>query len=464
MIISFNKNQSKSSLLNISLNQTHTVNIPPSDLPRIVIVGAGFAGLMLARKLSKSNYQVVLIDKNNYHQFQPLFYQVAMAGLEPSTISFPLRRILRSDSKVYIRIAELMSVDLTNNMIQLDIGTLTYDYLVLATGAKTNFFGNKNIEQIALTLKSLSEALLVRNTILDHYESAVVEADYDKKQGYVDIVIIGGGPSGVELAGSLAEMKRYILPKDYNELNPKEVDIYLIEANSHILASMSKKSSLAAERYLKKMGVLVLKNNRVANVDEDFVYLQDGSKIMSKNVIWTAGLTGAIVPGFPEEALTKSQRIRVNAFNQMESNKNVFIIGDLAFMELPLEFPQGHPQVAQVAMQQAKNLASNLKKMNKSDFQWQPFKYRDLGTLATIGRNKAVAEFSWISFHGFFAWLIWLFVHLFQLLGVRNKLFVFINWVTNYLSYDQALRFIIRPKKDYRRSLKSDTVNDLSAK
>lgn len=414
---------------------------------------------MLARKLSKSKFQVVLIDKNNYHQFQPLFYQVAMAGLEPSTISFPLRRILRSDSKVFIRIGEVSHVDLDHNTLHTEIGSLQYDYLVIATGAKTNFFGNKNIEQIALTLKSLSESLLVRNTILDHYESALVESDYDKKQGYVDIVIIGGGPSGVELAGSLAEMKRYILPKDYNELNPKEVDIYLIEANSTILATMSKSSSMAAERYLKKMGVLVMKNNRVANVDEDFVYLQDGSKIMSKNVIWTAGLTGAIIPGLPESTLTRGQRVKVNAFNQVESHKNIFVIGDLAAMESE-SLPQGHPQVAQVAIQQAKNLAYNFKRMHLSDYRWQAFKYRNLGTLATIGRNKAVAEFGWISFHGFFAWLIWLFVHLFQLLGVRNKIFVFINWVSNYLSYDQALRFIIRPKKDFRRELKKDLAND----
>ena len=258
----------------------------------------------------------------------------------------------------------------------------------------------------------------------------------------------------VELAGSLAEMKKYILPKDYNELNPKEVDIYLIEANANVLASMSKKSSLAAERYLNKMGVLVMKNNRVSNVDEDFVYLQDGSKIMSKNVIWTAGLTGAILPGIPEQLLNKSNRIKVNVFNQIELFPNVFAIGDLASIE-DESTPNGHPQVAQTAMQQAKNLAYNLKRKSNPNYQWKPFKYRDLGTLATIGRNKAVADFPSFSFYGFFAWLIWLFVHLFQLLGVRNKIFVFINWVANYISYDQALRFIIKPKKDYRSEMKS---------
>ncbi len=426
------------------------MNIPSNQLPRIVIVGAGFAGLRLARKLmAKHLFQVVLIDKNNYHQFQPLFYQVAMAGLEPSSISFPLRRVLRSDSNVFIRIAEVLAVDPSLNMITTDIGSLVYDYLILATGAKTNFFGNQNIEKIALTLKSLSEALLVRNTILDHYETALDEEDSEKRQGYVDIVIIGGGPSGVELAGSLAEMKKYILPKDYNELNPKEVDIYLIEANANILASMSKKSSQAAEKYLKKMGVMVLKNNRVSNVDHDFVYLQDGSKIMSKNVIWTAGLTGAILPGLPAQAISKSNRIKVDVYNKMEGSQNIFVIGDLACMEMP-EFPGGHPQVAQVAIQQAKNLAFNLNKLNTPGFKWKPFEYKDLGTLATIGRNKAVADFKLFSFSGFLAWLLWLFVHLFQLLGVRNKLFVFLNWVFNYISYDQALRFIIRPKASMR--------------
>jgi NADH dehydrogenase len=430
------------------------VNIPKSDLPRIVIVGAGFAGLMLTRKLLKASYQIVLIDKNNYHQFQPLFYQVAMAGLEPSTISFPLRRLLRSNPNVFIRIAEVLRVDFNTNTITTDIGELEYDYLVLANGAKTNFFGKKNIEQIALTLKSLSEALLVRNTILDHYESALLEADNVKRQGYVDIVIIGGGPAGVELAGSLAEMKKYILPKDYNELNPKEVDIYLIEANSNVLASMSMKSSAAAERYLQKMGVLVMKNNRVSDVDADFVYLQDGSKIMSKNVIWTAGLTGALLDGIPSEVITKGNRILVNAFNRIDAYKNIFVLGDLAFTADDPAYPNGHPQVAQVALQQAKNLADNLKNTVKDvNYKWKPFKYRDLGTLATIGRNKAVADFPSFSFYGFFAWLIWLFVHLFQLLGVRNKIFVFINWVANYISYDQALRFIIRPKKDFRNEM-----------
>lgn len=429
------------------------MNIPDSPLPRIVIVGAGFAGLKLARSLVKSKYQVVLVDKNNYHQFQPLFYQVAMAGLEPSTISFPLRRILRSDAKVFIRIAEVHFVQPDRNELTTDIGALKYDFLVLATGAKTSFFGNKNIEEIVLTLKSLSESLLVRNTILDHYETALTESDNEKKQGYVDIVIIGGGPSGVELAGSLAEMKRYILPKDYNELNPKEVDIYLIEANNFLLPSMSRTSSLRAERYLQKMGVLVMKNIRVTNVDADFVYLQDGSKIMSKNVIWTAGLEGAVLPGIPKEDLAKANRIRVNRFQQIPSHENVFVVGDLAYMEEPA-YPNGHPQVAQAAIQQAKNLAYNLKRRHLPGFVWRPFSYRDLGTLATIGRNKAVAEFKWISVYGFVAWMLWLFVHLFQLLGVRNKLFVFINWVTNYLSYDQALRFIIKPKKDKRSELK----------
>jgi NADH dehydrogenase len=430
------------------------VNIPTSQLPRIVIVGAGFAGLSLARKLmAKHLFQVVLIDKNNYHQFQPLFYQVAMAGLEPSSISFPLRRVLRSDSNVYIRIAEVLSVDPALNLIITDIGSLVYDYLILATGAKTNFFGNHNIEKIALTLKSLSEALLVRNTILDHYESALEEADVEKRQGYVDIVIIGGGPSGVELAGSLAEMKKYILPKEYNELNPKEVDIYLIEANANLLASMSKKASLAAEKYLHKMGVVVMKNNRVSNVDNDFVYLQDGSKIMSKNIIWTAGLTGAVLPGLPATSFTKSNRIKVDRYNRMLDSQNIFVIGDIAAMELA-EYPNGHPQVAQVAIQQAKNLAYNLNRMHHKEFRWRPFTYNDLGTLATIGRNKAVADFKLFSFSGFFAWILWLFVHLFQLLGVRNKLFVFLNWVFNYVSYDQALRFIIKPKQSPRNTSK----------
>ncbi len=429
------------------------MNIPQNDQQRVVIVGAGFAGLMLARKLSKSNYQIVLIDRNNYHQFQPLFYQVAMAGLEPSTISFPLRRILRSDSKVFIRIAEVKRIDFDNKMLDTDLGDLSYNYLVLAAGGKTNFFGNKGIEQIVLSLKSLSEALLVRNTILDHYESAVVEEDHVKRQGYVDIVIIGGGPAGVELAGSLAEMKRYILPKDYNELNPREVDIFLIEANSRLLASMSSKSSAMAEKYLSKMGVHVMKNNRVANVDQDYVYLQDGSTIMSKNVIWTAGLVSITFDGIPNEVIGRGKRLLVNKYNQLKNQPDVFVLGDQSFVEGDQDHPDGHPQVAQVAMQQAANLARNLTLKNRDE--WKEFKYKDLGTLATIGRNKAVADFGKFHIHGFFAWVLWLFVHLYQLLGVRNKVIVFVNWVTNYIKYDQALRFIIKPKKDYRSELKS---------
>jgi NADH dehydrogenase len=420
------------------------INIPESDKKRVVIVGGGFAGLTLAQKLIRSDYQVVLIDKNNYHQFQPLFYQVAMAGLEPSSIVFPLRKAFQKNKDVYIRVAEVKSVDTQNKFLNTSVGICNYDYLVLAIGADTNFFGNEEIAHHAIPMKSVSEALYLRNKILADLEKALSTIDYENRQGLVDFVIVGGGPTGVEVAGALAEMKRYILPKDYPELNISEIDIYLVQGGSQLLPGMSEKASRKSQAFLENLGVKIKLNTRVTGFDGQYAYMNDDTRIRTDKVIWAAGITGNKMEGIPEAAITYGNRLKVDRVNKVEGFEDVFAIGDIAYMEEE-EFPDGHPQVAQVALQQAKRLARNLKKLSKGQ-QLQPFSYRDLGSMATIGRNRAVVDLPRLKFQGAFAWLIWLFVHLFQILGVKNKLFIFLNWVWNYVTYDQSLRLIIRPR------------------
>ncbi len=436
------------------VKQKVRVNIPETGQERVVIVGGGFGGLTLARKLVKSNYQVVLLDKQNYHQFQPLFYQVAMAGLEPSSISFPFRKAFQNAKNVFFRITEVTGIDYQKKQVQTALGIVNFDFLVLSFGAKTNFFGNKNIEERSFSIKSTGQALELRNTMLSDYERALIETDFDKRQWYIDIVIVGGGPTGVEVAGALAEMRKYILPKDYKELDHKEVDIYLIQSGDQLLKGMDPKLGAAAEKYLKNRGVVVKKNTRVVDYDGEFVVTKEGEKIKAGKLIWAAGVTCTKLQGIPDESYTYGNRLQVNEFNQVKSFENIFALGDLACMTSE-ELEYGHPQVAQPAIQQASNLAKNLKRRQKGKA-YVPFKYRDLGTMATIGRNRAVAEIGGMKIRGFFAWLIWLFVHLYALIGVRNKLVVFINWVWNYFTYDQSLRLIINPKdRPVRRDIKS---------
>lgn len=428
------------------MQQAHKyyINIPETPQRRIVIVGGGFAGLTLARRLVRQDYQVVLIDKNNYHQFQPLFYQVAMAGLEPSSISFPFRKLFQGRRNIFIRVAEVTSVNLEERCLTTSIGGCNFDVLVLAVGADTNFFGNKKIEKLALPMKSVSEALFLRNTILADYEYALSVRDHDARQGLLDVVIVGGGPTGVELAGSLAEMRKYVLPKDYPELPvADEMDIYLIQSSAELLKGMSKASSDKALQYLQELGVKVLLNTRVTDYDGAHVFTQDGQKIQCNKVIWAAGIRGVSLRGLPESSYTYGNRLLVDRCNRVAGTEQVYAIGDLAYMEEPA-FPQGHPQVAQVAMQQAKNLAHNFQRELKGQ-SWRPFVYNDKGSMATIGRARAVVDLPRTHFNGLFAWLVWLLVHLFSILGTRNKLFVFLNWVWGYLTYDQSLRLIIRP-------------------
>jgi len=425
------------------------VNIPHIGKPRIVIVGAGFGGLALARKLAKSGNQVVLIDRNNYHQFQPLFYQVAMAGLEPSSISFPLRKVFRKSKNVFIRVTTVTKVDPSKKTIYTTLGHLTYDYLVLGIGADTNFFGNEDIAKNAFPMKSVSEALFLRNEILNDYERALSTLNYDERQELIDVAIVGGGPTGVEVAGALAEMKKYIIPKEYSEIDAAEIDIYLIQGGSRLLPGMSEEASVKAHDFLAGLGVKILLNTRVVSIKDKIVSTKDGQAIPARKVIWAAGICANTIEGLPEDTITYGRRLKVNQFSQVQGFEDIFAIGDVAYMETKA-FPKGHPQVAQSAIQQGKNLAKNIVRLI-GDSPMIPFRYNDLGSMATIGRNRAVVDLPKFKFQGFFAWIVWLIVHLFSLIGTKNKIFVLLNWLINYFSYDQSLRLIIRPKTDYKR-------------
>jgi NADH dehydrogenase len=420
------------------------INIPESEKERVVIVGGGFAGLTLAQRLIRSNYQVVLLDKNNFYQFQPLLYQVAMSGLEPSSIVFPLRKAFQKNKNIYIRVTEVQGVDTQKRQLQTPLGICNYDHLVLAIGADTNFFGNKKIEELSIPMKSVSEALYLRNRILADYEKALSIVDYEARQGLIDIVIVGGGPTGVEVAGALAEMKDFIIPKDYPELNHREIDIYLIQGGDRLLPGMSENASQKSYRFLEKMGVKIKLNTLVTDFDGEKVYMKDGTSIVTQKVIWAAGITGNKLDGLPTDSIASGNRLKVNRYNEVEGLERVYAIGDIAYMKEG-DYDRGHPQVAQVAMQQAKLLSKNLRRKSRGK-EMTPFSYKDLGSMATIGRNKAVVDLPGFKFEGTLAWMVWLFVHLFQILGVKNKLFIFLNWVWNYVTYDQSLRLIIRPK------------------
>lgn len=421
-------------------------NIPETGQKRVVIIGGGFGGLTLARKLAGSDFQIVLIDKNNYHQFQPLFYQVAMAGLEPSSIVFPFRKVFQNKKNVFVRVTKVLSVTPEQNEIQTEIGPLQYDYLVVAIGADTNWFGNEKIMANAIPLKSVSEALFLRNTVFEDYEKAVTSDSDEQRQHFLDIVIVGGGPTGVEVAGSLAEMKRHIISKDYHDLNRDEIQIHLVHGGDRLLNTMSPEASAKSEKFLRELGVVLWLDKVVKDYDGETVTIDDGSTIKAGKVIWAAGITGNKMEGLPKDAIARGNRLKVNEFNQVVGLKNIFAIGDIALDSSAPEWPNGHPQVAQVALQQAKLLSANLKLLSNGKTP-RPFKYRDLGSLATVGRHRAVADLPFIKFQGVIAWFAWLFVHLFAILGAKNKVIIFLNWVWNYVTYDQSLRLVIKPWK-----------------
>ena len=434
------------------------MNIPRSSFPRIVIIGGGFAGISLAKKLRNKNVQVVLLDKHNYHNFQPLMYQVATGGLEPDSIAYPIRKIVQEYKDFYFRLAEVREIDAENNTIYADIGELKFDYLVIATGSKTNYFGNKEIERNSMAMKTIPQSLNIRSLILENFEQALLTNDIDERHSLMNFVLVGGGPTGVELAGALAEMKKAILPKDYPDLDVRKMEINLVQGSNRILDSMSENASEKAENFLLDLGVSVWKNVRVTGYDGKTVTTSSDLSFDSATVIWTAGVQGALPHGLKADSFIKNvNRIKVNQFNQVEGYEHLFAIGDIAVMSSE-KFPQGHPMMAQPAMQQGRLLADNLIKIiNKKTP--KPFEYKDKGSMATIGRNKAVVDLPKFKFSGVFAWFVWMFVHLFSLIGFKNKAVVFLNWVYNYVRFDREARLIMRPyKKRNQVSFTSDEV------
>jgi NADH:ubiquinone reductase (H+-translocating) len=420
------------------------INIPETGKKRIVIVGCGFAGLNLARKLKNSGCQVIIIDKHNYHQFPPLFYQVASAGLEESLILFPLRKIFQNFKDYHIRKAEVMSVDSVNNLLETTAGNVRYDYLVLAHGATNSYFGSVQMQQHSKGMKSIAEVLDLRNSLLMNFENSLLVNDEAERDMLLNIVIIGAGPSGVEIAGALAEMNKYIIPKDYPELKNIRARIFLIEAADRVLNMMSQKSSAKAREFLEKSGVSVLTETKATGCDEATVFFDSGKKLSTGMIIWTAGIKANFIEGLKPDCFGRAGRLIVDRYSKVKGYENIFALGDISLMTED-KYPNGHPQVAQVAIQQAKLLSANLKRILKIQSPAE-FIYRDLGTMATIGKNLAVVELPFFKFQGIFGWYVWMFIHLMSIVGVKNKLVIFLNWAWKYFTYDQSTRLILRPK------------------
>lgn len=414
-----------------------------ATMKKLVILGAGFAGLSLARKLRKQReLDITLIDQYNFHQFQPLFYQVATARLEPSSISFPLRKVFQRHENVHVRIGRITGIDLQARTVSTTDCVFDYDFLVIATGCKTNFFGNKNIEQYALPMKSVPESLALRNRILMNFEDAL-SCRQEETGAIMNIVVAGGGPTGVELAGALAEMKKNVLPKDYPDMDFSALTIYLVEGSPNTLNNMSDKSKRQSRHYLEELGVEIWTDSFISDYDGRTVRLKDGRSIPTRTLIWTAGVTGHVPQGIPKELLVRGNRIKVNAFSQMEGHENVFAIGDISYMETP-EWPQGHPQLANVANHQATQLAKNISRLVENQ-PLRPFTYKNPGVMATVGKRKAVVDLPKAHFSGLFAWLIWMFLHLMLILNIKNRLIIFVNWAFSYVTNDTTLRLILLP-------------------
>ncbi|GAB2685403.1 NAD(P)/FAD-dependent oxidoreductase [Mucilaginibacter koreensis] len=413
-----------------------------SKFPLVVVIGGGFGGLEVAKHLAKQPVEVLLLDKHNYHTFQPLLYQVATGSLEAESIAFSLRKNFEGQKNLRFRVAEVTRIDTANNYLDTTIGEIAYDYLVIATGSTTNFFGNKDIEHYSMPMKTLPEALNLRYLVLQNMEEALLQPTPEEREPYLSFVLVGAGPTGVELAGSLAELRNHVLQKDYPELRKEDMKVYLLDFLPKVLGPMSDEASAKAKDFLVKMGVEVKLGVKVENYDGNELKIEGQPSIRTKNVIWSAGVMGVIPEGINEDAIVRGNRIKTNEICLVDGTNNVFAIGDVGAV-ITEETPKGHPGVAQVAIQQGKNVAKNIVHLVNNE-PTEPFKYNDLGSMATIGRNKAVADLGKIKFQGFFAWLMWMFVHLISILGFRNKVLVFIQWLGSYMSYNGGTRLIIR--------------------
>lgn len=420
---------------------------------KIVIIGGGFGGIELAKKLKNKNVDVLILDKHNYHTFQPLLYQVATGGLEADSIAFPIRKIFKGQKNLKFRVTEVKKVIPEVNRLETTIGDIDYDYLVIATGSTSNYFGQTEISQNAMPMKSIPEALNLRSLILQNLEAAIIAKDPERENELLNFVVVGGGPTGVETAGAIGELKKHVLKNDYPELDLDKVNIYLIEGSPELLGAMSVQAQQKAKQFLEELGVTVYTEARVQGYDGRNLSLIDGRNIGSATVIWSAGVKGVVLDGLNTEVVVRGNRLKVNEINLVESYQNIFAVGDVAAM-ITEETPNGHPGVAPAAIQQGKLLATNLINLieNKPT---TPFKYFDKGAMATVGRNRAVVDINKIRFQGIFAWFTWMFVHLMTLVGFRNKLVVFVNWVWSYFSYDRGTRLIIRPFKPYKEYKKS---------
>ncbi len=444
------------------MGDTDALNIPKSSFPRIIIMGGGFGGIALAKALNGKEVQVVLLDRNNYHCFQPLLYQVSTGGLEPDSIAYPLRKVLQGYPDFYFRLAEVREVVPESKLVRTDIGDLSYDYLVIGTGSETNFFGNDEIEKNCMGMKSIPQSLNLRSLILENFEQALLTDNLHERDALMNFVIVGGGPTGVELAGALAEIKKGILPKDYPDLDTRKAQINLLQSGDRILKEMSEQASKKAEDFLENLGVQVWKDTRVTSYDGKTVRTKTDLIFEAATMVWAAGVKAVSIKGLDaKDLLMPGNRMKVNEFNQIAGYENIFAIGDAACMILN-DAPQGHPMVAQPAIQQGRHLGKNFVRLMKNE-PMKPFVYKDKGSMATVGRNKAVVDLKHYKFQGVFAWFVWMFVHLFFLIGFRNRMVVFINWVYNYVRFDREARLIIRPyKRDYSQFKNGEVLKNES--